>query len=135
MRLSFDESFLQMAEVAAQRSSCLRLKVGAVIVKENRILSTGYNGSVKGHEHCTEAGCLKNEQGRCIRCIHAEANALLFAKADLEGATAYITHYPCENCSKLIAQSGIKRVVYRHHYENEFSRIFLKDLKVEQLVN
>lgn len=130
MRVSFNEYFLQLAELTSKRSTCQRLKVGAVIVKNNRILSTGYNGSIKGHEHCIDVGCLKNDEGRCIRCIHAEANALLFAKTDLEGAVIYVTHYPCENCSKLIAQSGIKKIVYKNEYENTYSREFLRDLEV-----
>lgn len=130
MRMSFNEYFLQLAELTSKRSTCQRLKVGAVIVKNNRILSTGYNGSIKGHEHCIDVGCLKNDEGRCIRCIHAEANALLFAKTDLEGAVIYVTHYPCENCSKLIAQSGIKKIVYKNEYENTYSREFLRDLEV-----
>ncbi|MBX0320317.1 deoxycytidylate deaminase [Shouchella clausii] len=128
--MSFNEYFLQLAELTSKRSTCQRLKVGAVIVKNNRILSTGYNGSIKGHEHCIDVGCLKNDEGRCIRCIHAEANALLFAKTDLEGAVIYVTHYPCENCSKLIAQSGIKKIVYKNEYENTYSREFLRDLEV-----
>jgi dCMP deaminase len=124
-RKSWDEYFLEVAEVVSTRSTCNRLKVGCVIVKDNRIVSTGYNGSVHGLPHCHDVGCLTNEQGRCIRTIHAEENAILHARRDeLIGATAYVTHEPCENCTKRLVQAGIKRVVFLNPYKNKYNKEF-----------
>ncbi|WP_096198922.1 deoxycytidylate deaminase [Bacillus sp. FJAT-45350] len=128
-RPSWDETFLTVASVLADRSTCKRAKVGCVITKDNRIVSTGYNGSIHGHEHCTEDDCCLNEQGRCIRTIHAEQNALLHAKEDLYGTTAYVTHEPCETCTKLLAQAGIKKVIYAKSYPNQYNKLFNKDLE------
>lgn len=87
---------------------------------------TGYNGSVSGEPHCDEIGHLHNEQGRCVRTVHAEQNAILYSNRDeLIGATAYVTHQPCENCAKLLIQSGVKRIVYKEKYTNKFSDFFL----------
>jgi dCMP deaminase len=133
-RKSWDEYFMDIAETVSTRATCNRLHVGCVIVKDKRIISTGYNGSVSGKEQCDEVDHLYNDQNRCIRTIHAEQNSLLFANRDeLKGATAYITHYPCENCAKLLVQSGIKRVVYKHTYENKFSKYFLDMIETIQL--
>lgn len=128
-RKSWDEYFLDIAEMVGTRSTCERLHVGCVLVKDKQIISTGYNGSISGHEHCTGGNCLKNEQGRCIKTIHAEQNALLFAdRHKLEGSTAYVTHEPCETCTKLLAQAGIKKVVFRNAYENKWNKHFNKDM-------
>ncbi|MCP8967189.1 dCMP deaminase family protein [Ectobacillus sp. SYSU M60031] len=125
---------MSIAREVATRSTCPRLSVGCVIVKDKHIIATGYNGSIHGHEHCDEAGCLINEAGRCIRTLHAEANAVLHAERDhLKGATAYITHEPCENCAKTLAQAGITRVVYSHAYPNPWNRHFLRDVEVVHL--
>jgi dCMP deaminase len=135
MRKDWDAYFIEIAKVTAERATCNRLKVGAVIVKDNKIVSTGYNGSIHGHDHCTDVGCLLNDEGRCIRTIHAEMNALLHADRDkLKGATIYITHEPCESCSKHIAQAGIKRVVYLHPYKNKWNQYFFKNMEVMQYV-
>ena len=133
-RKSWDEYFISIAESVATRSTCDRLHVGCVITKDRRIISTGYNGSVHGQEHCDDVGHLYNDEGRCVRTIHAEQNALLFAnREELKGATLYCTHYPCENCSKLIAQSGVSRVVYKHPYDNKISSYFLGMIETVQL--
>ncbi|WP_078413836.1 deoxycytidylate deaminase [Priestia abyssalis] len=133
-RKSWDEYFLEIAEVVATRSTCQRLHVGCVIVKDKHIVSTGYNGSIHGHDHCHDIGCLKDQNGRCIRCLHAEENAVLHADRHLlKGATAYITHESCEKCSKTLAQSGIKKIVYRNAYPNEWNQYFLKDIDVIHL--
>lgn len=130
-RKSWDEYFLDITEQVAARSTCPRLHVGCVIVKEKHILSTGYNGSIHGHDHCEDVGCLIDDTGRCIRTCHAELNAVLHAnRDDLKGATAYVTHEPCENCSKTLAQSGIQRIVYRDAYPNKWNAYFLKDIEV-----
>ena len=136
MRKSWDEYFLEIAEVVATRATCERLKVGCVLVQNKNIISTGYNGSIHGHPHCIDegVGCLLNDEGRCIRTIHAEENAVLHAnREDLQGATAYVTHLCCEKCSKTLAQAGIARIVYRHHYENKYNQHFLQDIELVHL--
>lgn len=118
-RLSWDEYFLKLAFTVSKRSTCNRLHVGAVIVKNKRIKATGYNGSPSGLSHCIDEGCFMHN-GHCIRCIHAEVNALLeCSPEDKEGATIYITDQPCSECQKLIISSGIKRVVYARKYPPE----------------
>lgn len=112
--------FIDMAEMAATRSTCDRLSVGCIIVKDNRMISSGYNGSIKGTPHCDDEGHMIDPQGRCIRTLHAEQNALIFAKEDLTGATAYVTHQPCEVCTKLLIQSGITKVYYKNKYDNKY---------------
>lgn len=126
VRKSWDEYFMDISEKVATRATCDRLHVGCVIVKNKKIVSTGYNGSVFGESHCDEVGHLYNDQNRCVRTIHAEQNAILYANRDeLKGATAYVTHQPCENCAKLLVQSGVKKVVYLHKYDNKYSNYFL----------
>lgn len=131
MRKNWDDYFLDIAEVVATRATCTRLHVGCVIVKDKHIVSTGFNGSIHGHEHCEEVGCLLNDEGRCIRTLHAEENAVLHAdRYLLKGATAYITHESCEKCAKTLAQSGIARIVFRNPYKNKWNEHFLKDIEV-----
>lgn len=133
-RKSWDQYFMDIAETVATRATCDRLHVGCVIVKDKKIVSTGYNGSISKQDQCNEVGHLYNEQGRCVRTIHAEQNALLFAdREELKGATAYVTHEPCENCAKLLVQAGIKRVVFKNTYENKFSKYFLDMVESEYL--
>jgi dCMP deaminase len=113
-RPSWDEYFMQIARDVATRATCLRRHVGAVVVRDKRILSTGYNGSPPGQKHCTEVGCLL-EDGRCIRTLHAEQNALIQAAlhgVSTEGATLYATCRPCHVCARMIVGAGIKRVVF-----------------------
>lgn len=130
-RKSWDDYFLDISRQVATRSTCPRLHVGCVIVKEKNIVATGYNGSIHGHPHCDELGCLIDERGRCIRTCHAELNAVLHAQRDdLKGATAYVTHEPCENCAKTLAQSGIARIVYAHAYPNKWNHYFLDGVEV-----
>jgi dCMP deaminase len=125
-RKSWDQYFMDIASMVATRATCDRLHVGCVIVKDKKIVSTGYNGSVSGQPHCDEIGHLYNEQGRCVRTIHAEQNAIIVAnRDDLKGSTAYVTHQPCENCAKLLVQSGVNRIVYKEKYDNKFSDFFM----------
>lgn len=134
MRKSWDEYFLDIAEVVATRSTCNKLAVGCLIVKDRMIVSTGYNGSIHGHDHCVDVGCMLNEEGRCIRTIHAEQNAIIHARRDeIRGATAYVTHEPCETCAKLLNQAGVKRVVFSHPYKNDRNRAFLKGMEIVHL--
>jgi dCMP deaminase len=120
-RVSWDRYFMNLAAQAATRSTCPRKSVGAVIVRDKAILSTGYNGSVRGAPHCIEAGCLM-ENGHCIRTVHAEANALVQAARHgtrLEGSDIYVTASPCFNCFKLIANAGIQTVYYGEFYRDD----------------
>lgn len=119
-RISWDQYFMAQSHLLALRSTCSRLKVGATIVRDKRIIAGGYNGSTSGSDHCIEEGCYVVD-GHCIRTIHAEMNSILqCAKFGVEtaGSEIYVTHFPCLNCSKAIIQSGIKKVYYSIDYKN-----------------
>jgi dCMP deaminase len=137
VRPSIDEYFLKIAYDVATRATCDRKLVGAVVVKDKRILSTGYNGAPKGMPHCDDSGHqLKNINGRdsCVRSLHAESNALDFAGQQADGATIYCTALPCYECSKRIVNAGIKKVVYGEYYQSQNSEeVFglLKQANVE----
>ncbi len=123
-RVSWDRYFMNIAHEAKRRSTCDRKHVGAVIVRDKMILSTGYNGSIRGLPHCDEIGHMM-EGGHCVATIHAEANAILQAARNgirIDGATIYTTASPCWNCFKLCANGGIVRIVYGEFYREE--RIF-----------
>jgi dCMP deaminase len=123
-RTSWDEYFMNIAREVATRATCDRKHVGAVIVRDRCILATGYNGSVRGLEHCDEAGHMM-EDGHCVRTIHAEANAIIQAArhgTSIEGAGIYITASPCWSCFRMIANAGIRRIVFGEFYRDE--RIF-----------
>ncbi len=117
MRISWDKYFLGITFIVSKRSTCLRRSVGAIIVKNKRIKSTGYNGSPIRLPHCIDGGCnLINKH--CLRCIHAEVNALLeCSPQDRVEATLYCTDYPCPECQKLIINSGIIKIVYARFYK------------------
>lgn len=119
-RISWDQYFMGQARLVALRSTCTRLMVGAVIVRENRIIASGYNGSVADGDHCIDDGCYIVD-GHCVRTVHAEANALLqcakFGVATND-TDLYVTHFPCLQCCKQIIQSGVKRVYYEADYRN-----------------
>jgi dCMP deaminase len=121
-RISFDRYHIEIAKAAALRSSCNRAKVGAVIVNQNSILHTGYNGSLPGHEHCNDENCHTDKH--CIRTTHAEINAVYRAfragwtVEDFESATIFCTHRPCYSCAKTLAAFGVKYVVYDKIYED-----------------
>jgi dCMP deaminase len=120
-RLDWDHYFMKIAEQAAARSTCDRKFVGAVIVRDRNILSTGYNGSIRGMPHCDDVGH-QMEGGHCIATVHAEANAIIQAAkhgTPIAGATIYVTASPCFNCFKLIANSGIAEIVYKEFYRDE----------------
>ena len=128
-RISWDEYFMAQSHLLSLRSTCSRLSVGATIVKDKRIVSGGYNGSLKGDEHCIDVGC-KVVEGHCVRTIHAEINAILQCSrfgVGTEGATIYVTHFPCLNCTKSIIQAGIKEICYANDYRNnEYARELLE---------
>lgn len=123
-RVSWDQYFMDIAKQAATRATCDRKHVGAVIARDKNILSTGFNGSIRGLEHCDDVGHLM-ENGHCVRTVHAEANAIIQAATNgvgVYGATIYTTASPCWSCFKLIANAGLVRVVYGEFYRD--SRIF-----------
>lgn len=120
-RASWDEYFLRIAAEVASRATCDRKHVGAVIVRERRILSTGYNGSIRGMPHCDDAGHIMQD-GHCVRTIHAEANAIIQAARNgtqIDGATIYTTASPCWPCFGLVTNAGIARVVFGEAYRAE----------------
>jgi len=132
-RPTWNEYFLNIAREVAQRSTCERAKVGAVIVKDKRILTTGYNGSPRGLAHCTEVGCLM-DNGHCVRTLHAEQNAIIQAALHgviTEGAIIYVTHQPCFNCAKTIINAGISEIVYDREYHDDRSLEFLEQAGVK----
>lgn len=117
-RISKDQYYMKIAETVSLRSTCLRHQFGCVITKDDQIISTGYNGAVRGAKHCIESGCVRNKLNipsgsRMEICdgVHAEQNALLQAGRDKEGGTLYVNGTPCKTCSKMIINSRIKRVV------------------------
>ena len=132
-RPSWDEYFLRITAEVAQRSTCLRAAVGAVIVKDKRILTTGYNGAPSGLPHCTEVGCLMVD-GHCVRALHAEQNALLQSARHgiaVAGGAIYVTHQPCLTCAKMLINAGIVRVIYLKAYQDPIAQEFLQQAGVE----
>jgi dCMP deaminase len=132
-RPGWDEYFMEIARTVATRATCPRARVGAVLTRSRRILTTGYNGAPRGVAHCTEAGCLMVD-GHCLRATHAEANAIVQGAlhgVSLEGATAYCTHQPCAGCSKLLISAGIVRIVYRDAYPDPVAEQLLAEANVE----
>jgi len=120
-RVSWETYFMNIAKEVSTRSTCDRKHVGAVIVRDKTLLSTGYNGSIKGLPHCNEAGC-EMVDGHCIRTSHAEANAIVQAAKNgvkIDGSEIYVTASPCYNCFKLIANSGIKIIFYKEFYRDQ----------------
>ncbi len=130
-RVSWDEYFMAFARLAATRSTCLRRKVGAVIVKNRHIISTGYNGAPKGVRHCSETGCLRERLGipsgqrhELCRGLHAEQNAIIQAAltgVSTDGGVIYCTNQPCVICAKMIINAGINTVIYEEGYTDELA--------------
>jgi dCMP deaminase len=132
-RPSWDDYFMQITLQVAKRSTCPRAAVGAVIVRDKRILTTGYNGAPSNLPHCTEVGCLM-VNGHCVRTLHAEQNAIIQGAlhgVDVSCSTIYVTHQPCLVCAKMIINAGIERVVYAGHYPDEIARGFLDGAGVQ----
>jgi len=118
MRPDWDTYFMDIATAVASRSTCDRAGVGAVFVRDKRILTTGFNGSPSGQEHCDDVGHLL-VGGHCVRTIHAELNAIIQAALHgitLRDSTCYVTHFPCLGCAKALANVGLARLVYRDDY-------------------
>ena len=140
-RPSWDEYFMQMAELVRSRSSCLRRGVGAVIAKDNRVIASGYNGAPKGIAHCEETGCLRQQMNvpsgqrhELCRGLHAEQNAIIQAAClgvSIEGATLYCTTQPCVICTKMLINAGIKRVVISESYPDELAEKMIKEAGIQ----
>jgi dCMP deaminase len=136
-RPSWDEYFMTLAEEVATRTTCLRRAVGAIIVKDRRILATGYNGVPSGLRHCSETGCLRQKLGvpsgqrhEICRGLHAEQNAIIQAARygiDISGASIYITTQPCVVCAKMLINADIQEVVYQNPYPDELSQELLAE--------
>lgn len=132
-RRDWHSYFMHIATAVASRSTCDRKNVGALIVREKNILSTGYNGSIRSQPHCDDVGH-DMINGHCVRTIHAEANAIIQAArhgANINGADIYTTASPCWECFKLIANSGIKRIFYGEFYREEKSFQVARELGIE----
>jgi dCMP deaminase len=122
-RPSWDEYFMEIAREVSTRATCQRRLVGAVVVLDKRILTTGYNGAPHGLPHCTEVGC-KMQDGHCIRTLHAEQNAIVQGALNgvsLRAASLYVTCQPCNSCAKMIINAGIVKVVFDGDYPDEFA--------------
>jgi dCMP deaminase len=140
-RPSNDEYFMGMAELAARRSTCVRRRVGAVIVKDKHVLSTGYNGSPKGTRHCEDLGCIRVQlnipsgtRHELCRGVHAEQNAVAQAAyfgVSVKDATIYTTTFPCSMCTKILINSGIVEVVYSTGYVDDLAKELLAETKIK----
>ena len=140
-RLTWDQYFMTITQQVAERSTCNRAKVGAVIVRDRNILATGYNGAPAGMPHCTEAGCLIYEsktpygevEQNCFRTIHAEINAIAQAAkngSNIKDSSIYVTHTPCIHCIKVLVNTGIKRVYYESPYKLDTLDEILRNTRV-----
>lgn len=140
-RPSWEEYFIQMAFLVAQRSTCERHHVGALVVKNKRVLTTGYNGAVSGKKHCTDIGCMRDRLGiksgtmheKC-HAVHGEQNAILQATTTsviLEGGDLYCTHHPCGICAKFIQQARIKKVFYCLGYPDDYAEEIFGEAGIE----
>ncbi|MGI6114452.1 MAG: deoxycytidylate deaminase [Mahellales bacterium] len=141
MRPTWDEYFMEMVDIVKKRSTCLRRQVGAIIVKDKRMLASGYNGAPTGMKHCGEIGCMREKLGvpsgqrhELCRALHAEQNAIIQAAVSgvsIKGATIYITHSPCVLCAKMIINAGIERVVIKGDYPDELAMDMLSEAGVQ----
>lgn len=141
MRLGWDEYFMQIVDIVSQRSTCLRRKVGAVIVKDKRILTTGYNGAPTGCKHCEEIGCLRQqlnvpsgERHELCRASHAEQNAIVQAAMhgiSIKDSTLYVSCQPCVICTKLAINAGVKRIVFKGEYPDNLSLELLEEAGIK----
>lgn len=140
-RPSWDEYFLEMAKLVAKRATCLRRQVGAVIVRDKRILSTGYNGAPTGLKHCTQIGCLREKLGipsgqrhELCRGLHAEQNALIQASLygiNVKDSTLYATNQPCIICVKMLINAGIKDIIVSNGYPDALASSLLQEAGIK----
>ena len=142
-RPSWDEYFMQVTRVVGSRSTCLRRQLGAVIVKDKRILSTGYNGPPSGLDHCLDVGCLRQqmeipsgERFELCRGLHAEQNAIIQAAyhgVSIRDSVIYSSAQPCVTCAKMIINSGIKKIIYEEEYPDALSRRLLAETGIDMI--
>ena len=140
-RPGWDEYFMDIVSLVAKRSTCLRRSVGAVLVRDRRVLATGYNGAPSGIRHCLDVGCLREqmqvpsgERHELCRGLHAEQNAIIQAAlhgVSINGSTLYSTNHPCVICAKMIINSGIRKVLYQDGYADDLAREMLKESGIE----
>ncbi|MFA5088569.1 MAG: cytidine/deoxycytidylate deaminase family protein [Candidatus Omnitrophota bacterium] len=132
-RPDWDEYFLKLAMLVSERSTCPRMHCGCVLAKDKEVVTSGYNGSIPGDEHCEDVGCLVIDN-HCVRTVHAEMNALIQAAKkghSVDGATAYVTNMPCTTCAKALITAGIKRVVVFSDYHDTLATQFFAKAKVK----
>lgn len=140
MRPSWDEYFMDIVELVKKRSTCLRRQVGALIVKDKRILATGYNGAPAGCKHCTETGCLRDElkvpsgqRHEICRAAHAEQNAIVqaaYSGTSVKNSVMYVTTQPCVLCAKLIINAGITKIMFKGDYPDTLAMELLQEAGV-----
>ncbi len=140
-RISWDDYFLEIASLVSQRSTCLRRNVGAVIVKDKRMLATGYNGAPRGLAHCLEIGCVRDKlkipcglRHELCRGLHAEQNAIIQASLygiSVKDSVIYVTNQPCIICAKMLINAGIAEIVISEGYPDEMSLQMLKEAKIK----
>ena len=140
-RPSWDEYFLGIAELVSKRSTCLRRSVGAVLVKDKRMLATGYNGVPSGIRHCSEVGCIREklnvpsgERHELCRGLHAEQNAIIQASLygiSVKDSILYVTNQPCIICVKMLINAGIREIIINDGYPDKMAVDFLKEAKIE----
>jgi len=140
-RPSWDEYFMQIAHLVAKRSTCLRRKVGAILVRDKRILCTGYNGAPRGLTHCSEVGCLREklripsgQRQEICRGLHAEQNAIIQAALygiSIKDSVLYCTHQPCITCSKMIINAGVKKIIFQGDYPDSLAQDILKEAGIK----
>ncbi|HHW30896.1 MAG TPA: cytidine deaminase [Clostridiaceae bacterium] len=140
MRPSWDEYFMEIVEIVKTRSTCLRRQVGAIIVKDKRILASGYNGAPVGCKHCSEVGCIREklqvpsgQRHELCRATHAEQNAIVqaaYSGTSVKGGIMYITHQPCVMCAKMIINAGISKIVFKGEYPDELAMSLLQEAGV-----
>ncbi|MCK8824591.1 deoxycytidylate deaminase [Fuchsiella alkaliacetigena] len=140
-RPSWDQYFMELTAVVAKRSTCLRRKVGAILVRDKRVLATGYNGAPSGLEHCQEAGCIREskeipsgQRHELCRGLHAEQNAIIQAALhgiSIDEAVLYSTHQPCILCTKMLINTGVKRIVFIGEYPDQLANNMLAEAGIE----
>jgi len=139
-RPGWDEYFMDITRLVARRSTCLRRQVGALIVKDKKILATGYNGAPAGVRHCSETGCLREKRGvpsgeraELCRGLHAEQNAVIqaaFHGVSIQGAVLYSTTMPCSVCMKMIINAGIQEIVYAEGYPDQLAEELIRETRI-----
>jgi dCMP deaminase len=140
IRKSWGEYFMSIAELVAERSTCERRNVGCVLVRDKRIVATGYNGAPAGVRHCAEVGCIRGRMGvasgerhELCRGVHAEQNAIIQAATfgvDMSGAIAYTTHQPCFICTKMLINARVKKIIYQKGYPDRLAIAILKEARI-----